>query len=344
MGILVPVLLLSVAIGLSEGTAGAGSIEATTTAPTTVPPTTVPPTSSTAPTVPTTQPTVTVPPATGSTPEVPAEMTVQVLMPDGKIKKMDLEQYVLGVVLAEVPYTFQEETLKAQAVATRSYTIMCITGKGNHEPGMICTSSGCCQAYESPEDYIKDNGRWLELEKIWNAVKATKGQVVKYADRVILAMYFSCAGGMTESSVEVFGMDYPYLKSVESPGEEVFGAYARSKSFTVDELKQALGIELVGEPDTWFADVTYTTGGGVNTMRIGDQVFTGMKIREKLRLRSTVFTIRVEEGIITFDTRGYGHRVGMSQYGAEAMARAGKTYEEILMHYYTECVVAQYDI
>ncbi len=347
MGFVVPVLLLSLAIGLSGGALGQGSMDVTTTAPSiTVPSTDTAPTVTlpppTLPSVTAPPPTETLPPVTIPQPEAPVDISrVKVLM-NGKIVEMNFEYYVLGVMLAEVPYTFQVETLKAQAIAIRSYTIQCVTRKGNHEEGVICTSSGCCQAYESPEDYIRSGDTWVNLEKIWGAVKDTEGLVLKYADQVILAMYFSCAGGKTESAVEVFGMNYPYLQSVESPGEEVFGAYSRTKSFTAEEFQTALGVTLSGDPQTWFGDTTYTTGGGVNTMKIGDTVYTGLKLREKLRLRSTVFEITVENGMITFDMLGFGHRVGMSQYGAEAMARAGSTYEQILLHYYTECVVAPY--
>ena len=262
---------------------------------------------------------------------------------EGETMQMALEDYILGVLLAEMPTNFEKEALKAQAVAARTFTLWCCTVQGNHNPAAICTEATCCQGYISTLRYIQQGGTGAQIEKMRSAVMETAGQVVCYDGSLILATYFSCSGGSTESAAAVWGQDYPYLQSVESPGEELASWYSDQKQFTVEEFEQALGIRMTGVPGTWFGVITYTAGGGVDQADICGTTFRGAELRSKLQLRSTALTFSVSEAGVTVHTRGYGHRVGLSQYGADAMALAGDDYQKILKHYYPGTSVEFYE-
>ena len=259
-----------------------------------------------------------------------------------QVMEVDLEAYLVGVVLAEMPASFEMEALKAQAVVARTYSMRANTSGGKHGDGSVCTDYACCQAYISPEDYLAQGGSGESMEKIRQAVLQTRDQVLTYDGALIEATYFSCSGGSTEDAVAVWGTEYPYLQAVDSPGEENAAHYSDTVSFTPAQFCTALGEALTGPADTWFSEVTYTEGGGVDTMVIGDKTYKGIQLRQLLSLRSTAFTVSVGD-TITVTTRGYGHRVGMSQYGADAMAIEGKTYPEILAHYYQGTVLTSLD-
>lgn len=257
--------------------------------------------------------------------------------------QMELETYIIGVVLGEMPASFETEALKAQAIVARTYTLKMALDEKKHG-GAVCTDPSCCQAYCAQEEYLQSGGTQAALEKVASAVEATRGTVLLYDGALITATYFSCSGGSTEDAVAVWGYDIPYLRSVESPGEEDAAAYSRTLTLTAQELMQRLGVRLSGRPEDWFGKVTYTDGGGVATMTIGGVSYRGTTLRRLLRLRSTKFTVSVSDGKIVFTTLGYGHRVGMSQYGADAMALRGATCEEILHYYYTDVEIAQYPL
>ena len=252
----------------------------------------------------------------------------------GNLQQMELGEYLVGVVLAEMPADFEPEALRAQAVVARTYTRRRMTGS-KHEGAVVCMDSGCCQGYRAPEDYLADGGKAQAVEKVRAAVADTDGLVLVYQGALIDATYFSCSGGSTEDAVAVWGQDVPYLQAVESPGEENAPRYSDSVTFSAVEFAERLGLSAAGDPSGWFGVVTYTDGGGVDTMTIRGEEFSGTRLRSKLGLRSTAFTVEVNGSRITVTTRGFGHRVGMSQYGAQAMAKAGSGFEEILTHYYT---------
>ena len=170
-----------------------------------------------------------------------------------------------------------------------------------------------------------------DLIKISDAVLQTAGKVLTYNGALIEATYYSCSGGRTEDAVAVWGQDIPYLQSVESPGEERASHYIDTVTYDRSELEQVLGQKLSGN---WLGTVTYTRGGGVETIEIGSKVYKGTEIRQLLGLRSTAFVMTAVADTVTVTTKGYGHRVGMSQYGADAMAVSGSTYDSILTHYY----------
>lgn len=270
-------------------------------------------------------------------PEVTAageSLTMLLRREDGQTQELDMDTYLTGVLLAEVPASFHPEAKKAQAVAARTFTRKAWVTGGKHGDGSVCTDPACCQAYIEPQKYLENGGTEEAVEQARAAAVDTAGYVLTYDGALIEATYFSCSGGSTEDAVAVWGADYPYLRATQSPGEENAAHYIDTVRFTKSEFAKALDVTLTGEPDSWIGFTTYTSGGGVNTMRIAGQEFQGTELRKLLGLRSTAFTVTADGEGVTITTRGYGHRVGMSQYGADAMAESGSTYAEILVHYY----------
>lgn len=262
------------------------------------------------------------------------EEMLAVLTAQGTVEQMPWEEYLTGVVLSEMPADFHPEALKAQAVVARTYTMKRIKAGSKHEGAAVCMDSSCCQGYRSAEDYLADGGSEESVDKVAQAVADTGGLVLTYEGEMIDATYFSCSGGSTEAAVAVWGTDVPYLQAVDSPGEENATHYEDQVTFTPESFAQKLGCHGSGAPESWFGSVTYTDGGGVDTMEICGQTYHGTELRRLLGLRSTAFTVSVDNGEIIVETRGFGHRVGMSQYGAQAMAESGSGFEEILAYYY----------
>jgi len=260
--------------------------------------------------------------------------TIPVLLKDGALSQLELEVYLVGVVLAEMPASFEEEALKAQAVVARTYAMKRISEGQRHPQGAICTDSTCCQAYISVSEYLETMGNARDVEKITQAVTDTQDLVLTYDGSFAEATYFSCSGGRTEDAAAVWGEAIPYLQAVDSPGEEGAAPYREVVSFSPEEFAAALGRSLSGSPKSWLGPVTYTQGGGVATMVVAGISYTGVRLRQLLGLNSTAFTMEISEGSIRITTQGKGHRVGMSQYGADAMAVTGSDYAAILSHYY----------
>ncbi|MBQ7345060.1 MAG: stage II sporulation protein D [Oscillospiraceae bacterium] len=264
---------------------------------------------------------------------------IPVLKEDGRIVAMELEEYISRVVLGEMPASFDEEALKSQAVAARTYTLQMVE-EGSRHQGAVCTDYRCCQSYMDPEEYLHTRGTQEHLDKVFEAVADTAGEVVCYDGELICATYFASAGGYTEDAREVWGQSYPYLISVSSPESSVYDD--KEVRFSFQEFQDRLGTALKGAPESWFGAVTYTVGGGVDSMRIGQTRYSGVEIRGIFGLRSTVFQVEVTEDSVVFRTDGYGHRVGLSQYGAEAMAVDGYSYDQILSHYYQGTTLETY--
>ena len=269
-------------------------------------------------------------------------LTMRLRHSDGSVEEMDMDTYLVSVVLAEMPASFEYEALKAQAVVARTYTQKAYETGGKHGDGSVCTKSSCCQAYITEENYLAQGGTQEGVDKIKAAIAATSGYVLTYEGELIEATYFSCSGGSTEDAAAVWGTDFPYLQAVSSPGEENAPHDTDTVTFTPGEFQAALGVDLSGSPRSWFGITTYTEGGGVASMTIGGESYTGTQLRSLLGLRSTAFTVTAGEEI-TITTKGYGHRVGMSQYGADAMAVTGSTFEEILAYYYQGTSLARLD-
>lgn len=271
---------------------------------------------------------------TEETEPMTVSLPVRVRDLEGNVTEGDLDTYVVGVVLSEMPAYFEEEALKAQAVVARTYARKAYVTGGKHGDGSVCVRPGCCQGYRKPEDHLTDGGLEEDLEKIQSAVAATSGLVLTYEGALIEATYFSCSGGRTEDAAAVWGAEFPYLQSVDSPGEEKAEVYRETVVFPTARFEMLMGLDLNGRPADWFGEVTLTDGGGVDTIEIGGRPYKGTAIRSLLGLRSAAFEVHVDGDTIRITTRGFGHRVGMSQYGADAMAVAGHKYPEILAHYY----------
>ena len=259
---------------------------------------------------------------------------ILVLSEESQTIEMELCDYLTGVVLAEMPVSFEDEALKAQSVVARTYIIRASKGASKHDPAAVCMDSACCQGYLAPDTFLIKGGNERDVQRIRELIAETAGEVLTYEGELIEATYFSCSGGVTEDAVAVWGTDVPYLQSVESPGEEHAAHYTDTVTFSAEEFASRLGISLTGRPSGWFSNITYTEGGGVASIKIGTESFSGTQLRRLLGLRSTAFEIATEDDSISVTTRGYGHRVGMSQYGANAMAASGSAYGEILTYYY----------
>ena len=256
------------------------------------------------------------------------EIMIRILK-DDEVFDQSVEDYVCSVLLAEMPASFESEALKAQAVATRTYTLRKIAGAQKHSDADVCTDPGCCQAYKSMLEI--DNVDIVE--KIRSAVKDTEGEVLIYDGALIDATYFSSSGGRTESAIAVWGKDVPYLQAKDSPEEADTKYYRDQISFEEQELLHQLGFTDTVQSFT-YKDITFTDGNGVDTVNICGKTFTGLQLRNLLRLRSTAFDIEIQGDTVIFVTRGYGHRVGMSQYGAQSMAKQGRNHQQILSYYY----------
>lgn len=265
-------------------------------------------------------------------------VTLRVLTQDG-VEELTLQEYLVGVLLAEMPANFPVEALKAQAIASRTFALRQAEAK-KHEDADICTDPACCQGYltdASEED----------LARLTEAVEATDGLVMTYADNLIDATFFSCSGGRTEDAAAVWGGDIPYLHSVDSPGEEDAPRYTETVTLSAEAFSETLRAaypeaNLSGSPSGWFGVCSYTDGDGIDTIFIGGTAVSGTKLRSLFSLRSTNITFTVTEADeIEITTHGFGHRVGLSQYGAKAMAEAGATFDEILTHYYDGAAVTR---
>ena len=234
---------------------------------------------------------------------------------DGTIEKIELEEYVLGVVSAEMPASFELEALKAQAVAARTFVL---------SRNLNVDDSTSSQAYideSQRKEKWKDSFDLYE-NKIKEAVETTKGEVLMYNNELISALYFSSSNGKTENNEDYFDTTpLPYLRSVASLDETPIVDYK------VISISQEIQIE------------SYTQGGRVKEIRIGDKIYTGREVREKYGLNSSCFDVKSVEQGYAFTTYGYGHGVGMSQYGANGMAKKGYMYDEILLHYYQDVCI-----
>lgn len=267
------------------------------------------------------------------------------VMIGGKLQQMDMKTYLLGVVRAEMPAGFQMEALKAQAVAARTYIFHKMAGGGspNHPQADACDDITCCQAFKSEEQAAADWGEQApDYEaKVRQAVEETDGECVLYEGAPVLAVFHSSSVGTTQDAQSVWSASLPYLQSVETPeNEETVPNYRSSASFSSGELRQKLiealpDVTLEGSPSNWFTNIQQQPNGTVTSLSVGGMEVGGNRLRTILGLRSACFTISFEGDEVTFSVAGYGHGVGMSQYGANVLAEGGMNYREILEWYYT---------
>lgn len=268
-----------------------------------------------------------------------------------QVEEMDLGTYLVGVVRAEMPASFELEALKAQAVAARTYTLYKMQSGGNHgDAADICTDHTCCQAYIGEEQARENWGGDADAyeEKVETAVKETDGQMALYGGVPILAVFHSSSAGLTRPAGQVWVNDLPYLQAVESPeAQDAIPNYYSRVEFTAEDFKAKFlaarpEADLSGSMDSWLKNAVTDTAGSVDTLSVGGVTVKGTELRTILGLRSACFEWEVQDGRLIFFVTGYGHGVGMSQYGANAMAAAGADYREILTHYYTGVTVEPY--
>lgn len=262
----------------------------------------------------------------------------------GQIEQIPLDEYLYGVVSAEMPADFETEALKAQAVVARTYTIYTIQNNGQkHGQNVICDDSKCCQAWITKQDRMD---RWEEAvrqsnwEKIVEAVNGTQGKIITYEGKPINAFFHSNSGGETEIPLNVWGgSGYPYLQVVQTAGEDAYNQYYSEVTLTKEEVLQKL---LQKHPETQidWSDINaiqilgYTDGNRVKNVKMGNITLAGVEARTLFGLKSANFKITVEEKNVKFEVIGYGHGVGMSQTGADSMAKRGSNYEQIIHHFY----------
>ncbi len=266
--------------------------------------------------------------------EIPyTEPSVSVLnIYDGSVFSVPMEEYLLGVVLAEMPASFETEALKAQSVAARTYTKGKLDSPA-HENADICMAASCCQAYIYPSLY---EGGKENLIKVKDAVDGTRGKIMTYENEPVLAVFHSMSAGKTEDAENVWGEKVPYLKSAESFGEENIDRFETSVTISFSEFRNKVnseGASVSSPSDIGNADIS--EAGYVKSIIIGGKSFKGTDIRSLFSLRSAAFTITADDALVTFSVKGYGHGVGMSQHGANVLAKEGKSYDEILKHYYS---------
>lgn len=265
-----------------------------------------------------------------------------------KLLQMDLEEYIKGVVSGEMPVSFNIEALKSQAIAARTFAVanMVSYGGGGYKkyPGADVSSDVDCQVWISKEDRFKAwnskdaDANWKKIQK---AVDDTKGMILTYNGQIAGAIkYHSSSGGKTEDSINVFGYSKPYLTSVESPYEKTAPVFQSkvvlSRNDFIKKIKSMSPENKISNKNIAGSVkiLGYTDGGRVKEIKIGNKVFTGIDIRWGMGLKSAAFSIAIDKKNVTFSVRGYGHGVGMSQWGANEMGKRGKKYSEILEHYY----------
>lgn len=270
----------------------------------------------------------------------PAPETVTVKNGD-EVQEMDMQSYLVGVVAAEMPASFEPEALKAQSVAARSYALYCAATGRHGDTAQVCTDFACCQAWSS-EDTLRRN--WGDsydekLEKIKTAVEATAGEYLCYDGAPVFAAFHSSSAGATEDCGAIWSAR-PYLISVDSPetADEV-PDYISSVELNALDFRDTVlyarpDADFTGDESEWIGEITRDGSGRVASAVLGGEKLSGTELRSLFSLRSTAFTLEYTGSSFLFTVTGFGHGVGMSQYGANAMAKSGADYREILAHYY----------
>lgn len=285
-------------------------------------------------------------------PEADSQITVRVLT-DGHIELLPLSEYLIGVVSAEMPASFEPEALKAQAVAARTYTLhkMLVSPSQQHPEADTCSDVNCCKAYASEEALREKWGADFDayLTKITSAVTETDGECLIYDGEPILAVFHSSSCGATENSENVWSASLPYLQSAASPetAADVPGYFSTVQvsfsDFTDTILSEFPSAVFGDDKSTWVTSAEYTDSGRLKSVSIGGINMEGTQVRTLFGLRSAAVEISVTDVSVIFRTTGYGHGVGMSQYGANVMAKGGSSCREILLHYYPGTTLTSID-
>lgn len=277
---------------------------------------------------------------TKKSPQSKIDLEIKVYRKDlERIITMDFEEYILGVLAGEMPASFHIEALKAQALAARTYTLLRMpqfggSGCSNHPEADICTDSTHCQAYRNPA-MVKEG-----LDRLKQAVEDTSGEVIIYDNRLIDAVFHSTSGGKTENSEDVWSNKVPYLRSVVSQYEEHSPKYVTQQEVKVDDFIQCMKkidpqIRInKNDLEKEIKILERSEGGRITEIKVGNKILSGTDVRTALGLNSSNFNYKIIGKTIVFTTIGYGHGIGLSQYGADGMAKNGSDYKEILRHYY----------
>lgn len=283
------------------------------------------------------------------TPVLDAALTLSVRRGEQTLE-MTMAEFLPGVVRGEMPASFEQEALAAQAVAERTYVCRYLQAgrKAQHPEADICTDPACCSAWTSPEDAAAKWGeKAQEYEaKIQQAVQSTDGQILLYDGQPILAAFHSSSDGVTANSGDVWVQDLPYLTSVQSPeGESSVPNYYSVKTVPTAEFRETLlaaypQAQLEGAATGWIGAPVQNDSGRVEQITFGGIPLKGTEVRSLFGLRSASFSVESTDSEVTFRVTGYGHGVGMSQYGANELARQGKTWQEILQWYYTGVTIS----
>lgn len=261
---------------------------------------------------------------------------------EGTIETIELDEYIVNVLAAEMPVDYELEALKAQATVARTYTLYQIENGKKHENSDICDSPDCCQAWISKEKRFES---WKEnQEEKWNklreAVYSCSGDIITYNGKPIDAFFHSNSGGKTELPVNVWGgSDYPYLQAVETSGEDEYSQYYSEIEYTKLEIEEKMknaysDFEINWEESNCIEILEYTEGNRIKTIKIGNKNIAGVEARKIFSLRSSNFTYEISETGVKFKVIGYGHGVGLSQTGSNTLAKEGKNYKEIINHFY----------
>lgn len=254
-----------------------------------------------------------------------------------QIYEFDVNDYVFGVVAAEMPALYEKEALKAQAVAAYTYALYKKEGaNGDYD---ISADPMVAQCFITRQEAAERWGEKAEeyTKKIDECIKAVEGQILVYQNKPILAAFHAISSGKTNSCADVWSKDIPYLKSVDSIGDCLCDGYLSEVTFTTEEITEKLKEikSASGEPKNYFTNIKTNDNGYVKELKYCGQIISGSKLCQLLKLRSSNFEIKFNEDTFTFNVKGYGHGVGMSQTGADYMAKQGSNYEEILLHYYS---------
>lgn len=278
---------------------------------------------------------------------VPAPEEIVLLLPDGTEQTMPMEDYVLGVLAAEMPAAFEPEALKAQAVAGRTYGMYCAAAD-KHGTAQVCGDFACCQAWISQDKMRENWGGSYEtnFKKLRAAVTETQGEYLAYEGAPVFAAFHSSSAGMTEDCGAIWN-PRPYLVSVDSPetADDVPNYISQLDCAPLDFRDTILSVcpeaDFSGSEEEWIGEISRDDSGRVSTAVLGGEELKGTQLRSLFSLRSTAFSLEYREGRFIFTVTGFGHGVGMSQYGANVMAQSGSVYSEILSHYYPGAVLVK---
>ena len=267
----------------------------------------------------------------------------------GTVEELDLDTYLYGVVSSEMPASFEMEALKAQATVARTYTVYQIKNGGKHENADLCDSALCCQAWITKENRMS---RWEEnvREEYWNkiikAVNETKGKFILYNGEPINALFHSNSGGTTELALNVWGGNFPYFQTVETSGEDAYSSFTSGAEVPKDELVKIMlekypSFQIDFSNQECIKVIERTDSGRVKKIKIGNTEISGTEARTLFKLKSAKFDFEMTENSVKFSVLGYGHGVGLSQCGSDALAKQGKNYEEIIKFYYKDVEISE---